>query len=233
MEPFRVLIADDHPIFRHGVQAMLATAADLICLGEARTGQEAVDLAASLQPDVVLMDLQMPELNGIQATRRILAASPQIRVLMVTMFEDDASVFTAMKAGARGYVLKDAEKPEILRAIAAVGHGEAIFSPAIAGRVLDYFTSPRPAANTVAFPQLTGREHEILNLIAQGHGNQDIARRLVLTHSTVRNYVSSIFSKLQVADRPQAIVQARRAGLGKPGPRPPHPAAELINALAW
>jgi DNA-binding NarL/FixJ family response regulator len=211
MEPFRVLIADDHPIFRHGVQAMLAVAADLTCVGEARTGQEAVDLAASLQPDVILMDLQMPELNGIEATRRILAASPRIRVLMVTMFEDDASVFTAMKAGARGYVLKDADKPEILRAITAVGHGEAIFSPAIAGRVLDYFTSPRPA---VAFPQLTDREREILDLIAQGHGNQDIARRLVLTHSTVRNYVSSIFSKLQVADRAQAIVQARRAGLG-------------------
>lgn len=214
MEPFRVLIADDHPIFRHGVQAMLAAAADLTCVGEARTGQEAVDLATSLQPDVILMDLQMPELNGIEATRRILAASPRIRVLMVTMFEDDASVFTAMKAGARGYILKDADKPEILRAITAVGHGEAIFSPAIAGRVLDYFTSPRPAATAVAFPQLTDREREILDLIAQGHGNQDIARRLVLTHSTVRNYVSSIFSKLQVADRAQAIVQARRAGLG-------------------
>jgi DNA-binding NarL/FixJ family response regulator len=213
MEPLRVLIADDHPIFRHGMQAMLATAAGLICVGEARTGQEAMALAASLQPDVILMDLQMPELDGIEATRRILTASPQIRVLIVTMLEDDASVFTAMKAGARGYVLKDAEKPEILRAITAVGHGEAIFSPAIAGRVLDYFTSPRPAV-TAAFPQLTDREREILDLIAQGHANQDIARRLVLTHSTVRNYVSSIFSKLQVADRAQAIVQARRAGLG-------------------
>jgi DNA-binding NarL/FixJ family response regulator len=214
MEPFRVLIADDHPIFRHGVQAMLATAADLNCVGEARTGREAIDLAASLQPDIILMDLQMPELDGIEATRRVLAASPQVRVLIVTMLEDDASVFTAMKAGARGYVLKDAEKPEILRAITAVGHGEAIFSPAIAGRVLDYFTSPRPTATAAAFPQLTDREREILGLIAQGHANQDIARRLVLTHSTVRNYVSSIFSKLQVADRAQAIVQARRAGLG-------------------
>jgi len=214
MEPLRVLIADDHPIFRHGVRAMLATATDLTCVGEARTGQEAVDLAASLQPDVILMDLQMPELNGIEATRRILAADPQVRVLMVTMFEDDASVFTAMKAGARGYVLKDAEKPEILRAITAVGHGEAIFSPVIAGRVLAFFTAPRPAEGTIAFPQLTDREREILDLIAQGLGNQDIARRLVLTHSTVRNYVSSIFSKLQVADRAQAIVQARRAGLG-------------------
>ncbi len=167
MEPFRVLIADDHPIFRHGMQAMLATAADLTCIGEARTGQEAVDLAASLEPDVILMDLQMPGLNGIEATRRILAASPQIRVLMVTMFQDDASVFTAMKAGARGYVLKDAEKPEILRAITAVGHGEAIFSPSIAGRVLAYFASPRPVESAVAFPQLTDREREILDLIAR------------------------------------------------------------------
>lgn len=152
--------------------------------------------------------------GGIEATRRILAANPQIRILVVTMFDDDASVFTAMKAGARGYVLKDADKPDMLRAITAVGNGEAIFSPGVASRVLDYFTAPRPAQAAAAFPELTQREREILNLIAQGHGNQDIARRLVLTHSTVRNYVSSIFSKLQVADRAHAIVRARQAGLG-------------------
>ncbi len=214
MDQLRVLIADDHPIFRHGVQALLASAPGLAVAGEARTGQEAIDLAASLQPDIILMDLQMPEVNGIEATRQILAASPQIRILIVTMFEDDASVFTAMKAGARGYVLKDADKPDMLRAINAVGNGEAIFSPAVASRVLDYFTTPRPAEAAIAFPELTEREREILNLIAQGHGNQDIARRLVLTHSTVRNYVSSIFSKLQVADRAHAIVRARQAGLG-------------------
>ena len=214
MEQLRVLIADDHPMFRHGVQALLASAPDLAVVGEASTGQEAIDLAGTLQPDIILMDLQMPEVNGVDATRRILAARPQIRILMVTMFEDDASVFTAMKAGARGYILKDADKPDILRAISAVGNGEAIFSPAIASRVLDYFTTPRPAEAVIAFPQLTEREREILALIAQGHGNQDIARRLVLSHSTVRNYVSSIFSKLQVADRAHAIVRARQAGLG-------------------
>jgi DNA-binding NarL/FixJ family response regulator len=214
MEQLRILIADDHPIFRHGAATLLASAPGMVVAGEARTGQEAIDLAAALQPDVILMDLQMPELNGIDATRQILAASPHIRILMVTMFEDDASVFTAMKAGARGYVLKDADKPDLLRAISAVGNGEAIFSPAIASRVLDFFTSPRPTEAAVAFPQLTDREREILNLIAQGHGNQDIARRLVLTHSTVRNYVSSIFTKLQVADRADAIVRARQAGLG-------------------
>lgn len=210
----RVVIADDQQLIRTGFRMILAAEPDIEIVGEAATGTEAVALNRELRPDVVLMDIRMPGLDGIEATRRILAASPRIRVLMVTMFEDDASVFTAMKAGARGYILKDADKPEILRAITAVGHGEAIFSPAIAGRVLDYFTSPRPAATAVAFPQLTDREREILDLIAQGHGNQDIARRLVLTHSTVRNYVSSIFSKLQVAGRAQAIVQARRAGLG-------------------
>lgn len=214
MEHLRVLIADDHPMFRHGVQTLLASTPGLAVAGEARTGQEAIDLAETLQPDIILMDLQMPELNGIQATRQILAANPQIRILMVTMFEDDASVFTAMKAGARGYILKDADKPDMLRAISAVGNGEAIFSPAIASRVLDYFTAPRPAEAATAFPELTEREREILGLIAHGHANQDIARRLVLTHSTVRNYVSSIFSKLQVADRAHAIVRARQAGLG-------------------
>ena len=214
MEQLRVLIADDHPMFRHGVQTLLTSTPGLAVAGEARTGQEAIDLADKLQPDIILMDLQMPEVNGIEATRQILTASPQIRILMVTMFEDDASVFTAMKAGARGYILKDADKPDILRAINAVGNGEAIFSPAIASRVLNFFTTPRPTQAVIAFPQLTEREREILNLIAQGHANQDIARRLVLTHSTVRNYVSSIFSKLQVADRAHAIVRARQAGLG-------------------
>lgn len=214
MEQLRVLIADDHPMFRHGVQTLLASTPGLAVTGEARTGQEAIDLAETVQPDIILMDLQMPEVNGVEATRQILTTNPQIRILMVTMFEDDASVFTAMKAGARGYILKDADKPDILRAISAVGNGEAIFSPAIASRVLDYFTTPRPTQAAIAFPHLTDREREILNLIAQGHGNQDIARRLVLTHSTVRNYVSSIFSKLQVADRAHAIVRARQAGLG-------------------
>jgi DNA-binding NarL/FixJ family response regulator len=214
MEPLRVLIADDHPLFRHGMVALLQAELGFEVVGEATTGEEAIALAATLQPDVILMDIRMPGINGIEATRRILHESPHIRVLVVTMFEDDASVFTAMRAGARGYLLKDAQKPDILRAIRAVGSGEAIFSPAIATRLMDFFTAPPPAAPPLAFPELTEREREILGLIAQGHTNPEIAARLVLSPNTVRNYVSNIFSKLQVADRAQAIIRAREAGLG-------------------
>jgi DNA-binding NarL/FixJ family response regulator len=214
MEPLRVLIADDHPLFRHGIQALLNATSDLEVVGEASTGEEAISLARSLQPDVILMDIQMPGITGIEATRRILHESPHIRILMVTMFEDESFIFTAMRAGARGYVLKDTEKTELLRAIRAVGSGEAIFSPAIATRLLDFFSAPRPALPPQAFPELTEREREILALIAQGHRNHEIAALLVLSRSTVRNYVSNIFSKLQVADRAQAIIRARDAGLG-------------------
>jgi DNA-binding NarL/FixJ family response regulator len=210
----RVLTADDHPMFRDGIQALIAATADLVSVGEARTGDEAVELAATLLPDLILMDIQMPGRNGVEATRQILAATPTIRVLIVSMFEDDASIFTAMRAGARGYILKDADRADIVRAIRAVGQGEAIFSPAIATRVLEYFaTPPRPVASA-DFPELTERECEILGLIAQGHRNGDIARKLVLSPNTVRNYVSSIFTKLQVADRGHAIIRARQAGLG-------------------
>ena len=214
MEPLRLLIADDHPLFRHGIRVLLEAALGFEVVGEAKTGEETISLAASLQPDVILMDIQMPDVSGIEATRRILYTSPHIRVLMVTMFEDDASVFTAMRAGARGYILKDAEKADLLRAIRAVGSGEAIFSPAIATRLIDFFSAPRPAAPPQVFPELTEREREILHLLAQGHSNTEIATRLVLSHSTVRNYVSNIFSKLQVADRAHAILRAREAGLG-------------------
>jgi DNA-binding NarL/FixJ family response regulator len=214
MEPLRVLIADDHPLFRHGIHALLDAAPDFEVVGEATTGDEAVAMAAALQPDVILMDVRMPGANGIEATRRIVRESPHIRILIVTMFEDDASVFTAMRAGARGYVLKDAEKAEMLRAIRAVGSGEAIFSPAIATRLIDFFAAPKPAAAPDVFPDLTEREREILDLIAQGKSNADIAGQLVLSPNTVRNYVSNIFSKLQVADRAHAILLARDAGLG-------------------
>jgi DNA-binding NarL/FixJ family response regulator len=214
MEPLRVLIADDHPLFRHGIQALLNATSDIEVVGEAKTGEEVIALAATLQPDVILMDIQMPGVNGIEATRRILQTSPHIRILMVTMFEDDASVFTAMRAGARGYALKDTEKAEMLRAIRAVGGGEAIFSPAIATRLLEFFAAPRPVLPPQVFPELTEREREILNLIALGHSNNEIASRLVLSPHTVRNYVSNVFSKLQVADRAHAIVRAREAGMG-------------------
>ena len=182
-------------------------------VGEAATGLEAVQQAEALQPDVVLMDIQMPGLNGIEATRQIVRTSPHIGVVVVTMFEDDDSVFASMRAGARGYVLKGADQEEMLRTIRAVARGEALFGPAIASRLMSYFSAPRPAAPDV-FPELTEREREVLGLIAQGHNNSEIAQRLVLSQKTVRNHVSNIFSKLQVADRAQAIVRAREAGLG-------------------
>src|ERR671932_2540567 len=203
MERLTILIADDHPLFRHGIAALLRAEPDLDVVGEATTGDEAISMAATLQPDVILMDIKMPGANGIEAARQILHTSPHIRILVVTMFEDDASVFTAMRAGARGYILKDAQKADMLRAIRAVGRGEAIFSPAIAGRLIDFFAAPRPLAPPLAFPELTEREREILGLIAQGYSNPAIAERLVLSPSSVRNYVSNIFSKLQVVDRAQ------------------------------
>ena len=192
--------------------SLLSSVSEFEVVGEAKTGEEAVVRAADLQPDVVLMDLQMPEVNGIEATRRILQESPSIRVLMVTLFEDDDSVFMALRAGARGYVLKDADEEEMLLSIRAVGRGEAIFSPAVATRVLAYFSTS--SAPPQAFPTLTDREREILHLIARGHPNPSIAKQLSLSTKTVGNYVSNIFTKLQVADRAQAIIHAREAGMG-------------------
>jgi DNA-binding NarL/FixJ family response regulator len=214
METLRILIADDHPLFRHGLAALLTASPEFQVVGEATSGEEAVTLAEQLQPDVILMDIHMPGVSGIDATRQILHTSPQIRILVITMSEDNASVFAAMRAGARGYVLKEAQKDDMLRAIRAVGRGEAIFSPAVASRLIEFFSAPRPLAPPLAFPELTEREREILGLIAQGHNNPTIADRLVLSPSTVRNYVSNIFGKLQVADRAQAIIRAREAGLG-------------------
>lgn len=214
METLRILLAEDHPLFRKGMLSLLASVPDFEVVGEAATGHEAVALAADLQPDVVLMDLQMPSVNGIEATRTILQESPGIRILVVTLFEDEDSVFMALRAGARGYVLKDADEEEMVHAIRAVGRGEAIFSPNVAERVLAYFAAPMPASRPQVFPTLTDREREILDLIAQGHPNPTIARQLHLSTKTVGNYVSNIFTKLQVADRAQAIIRAREAGLG-------------------
>ena len=192
--------------------SLLQSIPEFDVVGEAATGEEAVARAAQLQPDVILMDLQMPEVNGIEATRRILQESPSVRVLVVTLFEDDESVFTALRAGARGYVLKDADEDEMVLSIRAVGRGEAIFSPAVATRVLAYFS--KPAKQPQIFPTLTDREREILNLIAKGHPNPSIAKQLSLSTKTVGNYVSNIFTQLQVADRAQAIIRAREAGMG-------------------
>jgi len=214
----RVLIADDHPVFRDGLHALVDAAPDLDFVGEATTGVEAVDLAASGRPAVILMDLRMPELSGIEATRRILEADPTVGILIVTMSEDDESLFAAMRAGARGYIPKDAERGEILSAIRAAALGEAVFGASIARRVAEFFAAPRsPAAEP--FPDLTERENEILELIAQGRSNGDIAGRLGITSKTVRNHVANVFNKLQVADRSQAIVRAREAGLGRDSSR--------------
>ena len=214
MEPIRVLIAEDNARFRDGLRALLSSAPGFELAGEVGTGEEAVTRARALQPDVVLMDLRMPGLDGIEATRRIVQDSPHIAVLALTMLEDDDSVFAAMRAGARGYLLKGTLKAEILRAIQGVASGEAIFGPAIARRLMQYFATARPPGLAQTFPELTEREGEILVLIAQGRPNPEIAERLCLSLKTVRNHVSNIFSKLQVADRAQAVVRAREAGLG-------------------
>lgn len=214
MEPIHVLIADDHPLYREGVRKMLGMAPDIEIVGEAKSGDEAITQALALQPDVILMDLKMPGVNGIEATRRILYASPRIGVLVLTMFETDETVFAAMRAGARGYLLKDVDQEDVIRAVKAVSRGDAIFSPAIAERLIHYFAALKPATADRAFPELTDREREILHLIAQGHSNSEIAERLLLSIKTVQNHVSNIFSKLQVADRAQAIIRARDAGLG-------------------
>lgn len=214
----RVLLADDHPVFRHGLRALLGALPDVEVVADSADGVEAVRLAMAERPDVVVMDLQMPNLDGISATRRIVESAPEVGVLVLTMFEDDESVFAAMRAGARGYLVKGADSPEVQRAIAAVSAGEAIFGPGVAERVLGYLTRPLSARDDVVFPQLTDREREVLELIAAGHQNAAIASRLSLSPKTVRNNVSSIFTKLQVADRSEAIVRARRAGLGVTGP---------------
>jgi DNA-binding NarL/FixJ family response regulator len=214
MEQLNVLLVDDYAPFRSGLQALVRSAPDMQVVGEATTGEHAVALVARLQPDVVLMDLHMPDLNGIEATRRILDGHPHISILVLTMFDDDESVFAAMQAGARGYLLKGALKHEILRAIRGVASGEAIFGPAIAKRMISYFSQLRHHVPVHVFPELTEREREILGLVAQHLTNQEIADRLVLSEKTIRNHVSNIFTKLQVADRAEAIIRAREAGLG-------------------
>ncbi len=213
-ERIRVLVVDDHPLFRDGARAMLEGSDDALLVGEAGSGEEGVRLALELQPDVVLMDLRLPGMNGIEATREILRSSPRIAVLMVTMFDEDSSVFAAMRVGARGYVIKGADKDELLRAIRAAANGEALFSPAIARRMTDYFSRLAEGETGQIFPELTSREREVLDLIARGLNNQQIAERLVISGKTVRNHIGNIFDKLQVADRAQAVIRARDAGLG-------------------
>jgi DNA-binding NarL/FixJ family response regulator len=213
-EPLRILVADDSADFREGIAALLASVDGLELVGEAVDGQQAVDGALHLQPDVLLMDLHMPGRNGIEATRDIVSAAPHIAVLVLTMHEDDDSVFSAVRAGARGYLVKGARQAELLRALRTVADGGAVFGPAIARRMIGFFEAAASAASATPFPDLTMREREILDLVARGWSNQQIAAQLDLSIKTVRNHVSSVFTKIQVVDRAQAIVKAREAGIG-------------------
>jgi DNA-binding NarL/FixJ family response regulator len=209
----RLLVADDHPAFRRGLELMLSDVDDIEMVGEADTGQRAVEAARRLTPDVILMDLRMPELDGLEATRRITSQSSSPAIVVLTMFEDDDSVFAAMRAGAHGYVLKGADREEIVRAIHAAAAGEAIFGPGVARRVIQHFATGGESS-TPPFPLLTGRERDVLDLIAAGRGNSAIAHELMISLKTVRNHVSNVLTKLQVPDRSAAIIKARNAGLG-------------------
>jgi DNA-binding NarL/FixJ family response regulator len=220
MEPLTILIADDHPMVRDGLRMALLDLPHAEVVGEAVSGTEVIEMAAELQPDVIIMDISMPPgRSGVEATRVIVEASPHVRILMLTMYDDDSSVFAALRAGARGYLLKGADQAEIVGAVEAVSRGEAIFGPGIASRLLGYFANSPERQMPPAFPHLTDREREVLELIAQGKSNRDITQELFVSPKTVSNHVSNIFAKLHVADRAQAIVRAREAGLGR-SPRP-------------
>jgi DNA-binding NarL/FixJ family response regulator len=213
-EALRILVADDSAPFRAGLAALLQSVDGLVLVGEATDGDDAIAAALELQPDVVLMDVNMPGRNGIEATRAIVSSAPHIAVLVLTMHEGDDSVFAAVQAGARGYLVKGARQAELLRAVRSVAEGGAVFGPAIARRMVEFFAAAARASLAEPFPALTAREREILDLIARGRANTQIAEQLVLSTKTVRNHVSSIFTKLQVVDRAQAIVKAREAGIG-------------------
>ena len=214
-ESTRVLIADDHPTFRRGLAALLASVGDLEVVGEAADGDTAISLAHSAAPDVVLMDLSMPGIGGVEATRRIVATRPSVAILVLTMLDDDEAVFAAMRAGARGYVVKGQETDDVIRAIRSVARGDAVFGPSVASRVLSYLTRPLSARDPVLFPELSDRERQVLRLLAGGARNSEIARSLGVSPKTVRNHVSNVFTKLQVADRAEAMERARAAGLGR------------------
>jgi DNA-binding NarL/FixJ family response regulator len=217
--PIRLLIVDDHTLFREGLAAIFLAVSDFEVVGEAASGEDAVEKAQQMHPHVILIDIQMGELNGIEATARILERLPDTKIIILTMMEDSESLFAAMMAGARGYVLKGADKSEVLRTIRAVASGDVLFGAAIANRVTDYFRSlnrlQSPQPPTVAFPELSERELDVLDRIARGLNNHEIAEQLHITVKTVSNHISNIFSKLQVADRAQAIIRARDAGLGR------------------
>jgi DNA-binding NarL/FixJ family response regulator len=213
----RVVLVDDHPMYLDGLRSLMARVEWVELVGEALTAGAAVDVVLDREPDVVVMDLQLPDGSGIEATRSIVSELPGTGVLVLTMFDDDDSVFAAMRAGARGYLLKGADRDDIIRALRAVADGEAVFGPGIARRVLAYFQEVGQLGKLASLPSLTAREHDILDLVAAGKRNADIAASLYLSPKTIRNNVSNIFAKLHVADRAAAIVRARDAGLGRGG----------------
>jgi DNA-binding NarL/FixJ family response regulator len=212
MTDIRILIVDDHPVFRFGLRALLGAESDMEVVAEAATGEEAVELADALRPSVVLMDINLPGLNGIEATRQILQTHDDIAVLIITMFED-ATLFAAIRAGARGYIIKGADGEDTLHAIRAVARGQAVFSPSVAQQLAQFINSGTSSPHR-SFPELTDREYEILELLARGYTNSAIAEQLSLSPKTVRNQVSLVFDKLDVADRAAAIIRAREAGIG-------------------
>ena len=216
--PVRVVIADDHPMFRYGLRAAIAASTEVEVVGDAADGNELIALVEHAQPDVVLTDLAMPGLDGAAATRQILDRFPRVRVLVLTMHEDDEALFGALRAGAGGYLLKGADRDEIVRAVLTVAAGDAVYTADVARRIVGFFTSAHQTYAAQIFPQLTAREREILDLLATGLGNHEIARRLVLSEKTVRNNVAAILTKLEVPDRAAAVAKARDTGLGT---RPP------------
>jgi DNA-binding NarL/FixJ family response regulator len=213
--PVRVVLADDHPMFRYGLRAILDDAPEVEVAGEASSGQELLQVVDATQPDVVLTDLSMPDLDGAMATRELLARHPTIAVLVLTMHDDDESVFAAMRAGALGYLLKGADGPELVRAVLAAAHGDAVYGAAVARRIVAFYSGAHQRYAAQAFPDLTPRERDVLNLLAAGARNHEIARRLGLSEKTVRNHVSALLLKLQVPDRTAAAARARDAGLGQ------------------
>jgi DNA-binding NarL/FixJ family response regulator len=214
--PVRVVLADDHPMFRYGLRAALAAAPLLEVVGDAEDGDDLIALVDRTEPDVVLTDLAMPGLDGAAATRRILERHPTIGVLVLSMHDDDEAVFGALRAGARGYLLKDCDRDDIVRAVLDVAAGEAVYGGGVAQRIVDFFTESHQRYTAQTFPELTVRERQVLDLVAAGRGNHEIANRLHLSEKTVRNNVAVILVKLQLTDRAAAVARARDAGLGQP-----------------